>query len=158
MDCAISELASSAAGAQSAGGATLCEQGKRFAELLQQAPTSAGQAHEAGSVSSIADTYVPTSTSIDAGSSSTGGSILMSAVEQLRSLTLPGPTSTHGASPVNQAAEGDLPIEGTDPATDLGMVMEQSVAWQAEILRISMLSDMVSSANKGVNTLFQQQG
>ena len=158
MDCAISALASSAAGAQSAGGTTLCEQGKRFAELLQQAPTSAGQAQGAGSVPSIADTYVPTATGVDAGSSSSGGSILMNAVEQLRSLTLPGPTSTHGPAPVNQAAEGDLPTVGADPAADLGMVMEQSVAWQAEILRISMLSDMVSSANKGVNTLFQQQG
>jgi hypothetical protein len=157
MDCAISTLASSAAGAQSADSTSLCEQGKRFAELLQQEPpASAGQANGAGSGSSISDTYVPTTTAINAGS--TGGSILMGAVEQLRSLTLPGPTSPHGAAPGNQMSEEDLPTVGADPAADLGMVMEQSVAWQAEILRISMLSDMVSSANRGVTTLFQQQG
>lgn len=158
MDCAISTLASSAAGAQGADSTTLCEQGKRFAELLHQAPTSAEQAHGVGSVPSIADTYVPTATGINAASSSSGGSILVSAVEQLRSLTLPGPTSPHGTARATQVAEEDLPTVGSDPAADLGMVMEQSVAWQAEILRISMLSDMVSSANKGVNTLFQQQG
>ena len=155
MDCAISAAVSSAAGAQNGGGTTLCEQGQRFAELLQQAPTPAGQPNETAPVPAIADTYVPTVTGIESGAS--GGSMLMSAVEQLRSLTLPGPNS-QGAAQQNQPGEGDLPTVGDDPAADLGMVMQQSVAWQSEILRISMLSDMVSSANKGVNTLFQQQG
>ena len=154
MDCAITAAATSAAGSagsQHASSTTLCDQGKRFAELLQQTPTGAG-APNMTPLSAIVDTYVPAA-SMPSGS---GGSTLVSAIDQIRSLSLPSPESQKGA-PSSMSVD-DMASSGNDPAADLATVMQQSVAWQSEILRISMLGDMVSSMNQGVKTLFQQQG
>jgi hypothetical protein len=155
MDCAISAAVTSAAGAagsQQAGGTTLCDQGKRFAELVQQAPTGAG-APGMIPLSAIVDTYVPAVANTAAGS---GGSSLMSAIDHIRSLSLPSPGGQNGTP--SSGDVDDLPTVGDDPAADLATVMHQSVAWQTEVIRISMLGDMVSSMNQGVKTLFQQQG
>ena len=153
MDCAITAAATSAAGSQHASSTTLCDQGKRFAELLQQTPTGAGAgAPNMIPLSAIIDTYVPAASM----PSSSGGSTLVSAIDQIRSLSLPSPESQKGA-PSSMSVD-DMASSGNDPAADLATVMQQSVAWQSEILRISMLGDMVSSMNQGVKTLFQQQG
>lgn len=146
MECAISAATSAASNAvgleASTSGATLCEQGRRFAELLDQ-PT-------AGDPSPMTDTYVPMPVA-----ESPGGLTLLNVVEQVRNLALPQPQ----ASPPTPAESASLDDAGPiDMVSDLATVMQQSVAWQTEVLRMSMLGDMVSSMNQGVRTLFQQQG
>jgi hypothetical protein len=155
MDCAITAAATSAAGAagsQHASSTTLCDQGKRFSELLQQAPTGAG-APNMIPLSAIVDTYVPAAAAAPSGS---GGATLVSAIDHIRSLSLPSPESQKGTP--SSMDVGDPHTDGNDLIADLAAVMQQSVAWQTEVIRISMLGDMVSSMNQGVKTLFQQQG
>ncbi len=150
MDCALTAAASAAQGPglEAAGGlvspATLCEQGRRFAELLHL-PATAGD-----NPGVVADTYLPAPPP-----EPVGGLALLNAVEQVRSFALPQPQA-RAATPAESASLDEA--APFDVATDLAAVMQQSVAWQTEVLRMSMLGDMVSSMNQGVRTLFQQQG
>ncbi|MES2888930.1 MAG: hypothetical protein V4739_13090 [Pseudomonadota bacterium] len=153
MDCAIpaaAELAAQAMGSQAgSSGTSLCEQGRRFAELLQ-APAEQG-APGGAAVQPVTDTYVPAPAAPPS-----GGVNLMDAIDKVRSITLPR-AEADTIKPSSESFDGD-PSAPTDPTSDLSDVMRQSVVWQTEVIRISMMGDMVSSMNQGVRTLFQQQG
>jgi hypothetical protein len=149
MDCAINAAVTSAvgtagAGGQQAGSATLCDMGKRFAELVQQAPTGAG-APAITPPSAIVETYVPAVTNTSAGS---GGALLVSGIDQIGSLM---PLSLGGQ-------EGGMKFGDDGLVIDEVEVMNRILALQFENTQVMMVTTLVSSMNTGVKTLFQQQG
>lgn len=148
MDCAINAAVTSAVGAaggQQAGSTTLCDMGKRFAELVQQAPTGAG-APAITPPSAIVETYVPAVTNTSAGS---GGTLLVSGIDHL--LSLPQ------ISPAGQ--ESALTSGSDEMPQDLQwMHANLAIAAQKESLEITMIGAIVNSMTTGVRTLFQQQG
>ena len=149
MDCAINAAVTSAVGAAGAGGqqagsATLCDMGKRFAELVQQAPTGAG-APAITPPSAIVETYVPAVANTSAGS---GGALLVSGIDQIRSLAQASPGGQEGAM---KFGDDGLVINDWEIANQL-------LAVQLESVQVMLVASMVNQVNTGVKTLFQQQG
>lgn len=149
MDCAINAAVTSTVGAvgaggQQAGGATLCDMGKRFAELVQHAPTGAG-APAITPPSAIVDTYVPAVANTSAGS---GGALLVSGLDQLRSLS---PFSSGGK-------EGAVKLGDDETLSGDVLAANRALAMQAELLEVTLVAGVINGMNSGVKTLFQQQG
>lgn len=148
MDCSLSAAAAAAGPAvtpDAHAAASGCDQGRRFTELLN-VPDEPGAA-----ASPVADTYVPAAEPLPS-----GGIVLTSVIEQVRSFASPGlqmPPATSGG-----VGTGNDPAVGADSLADIADVMGQLMVAQKELVRVSMMSDIVSSTNQGVRTLFQQQG